>query len=135
MSIFRERLDQAAQYIDAIERLVSMGSDACAFSVREAAADFNLCVPKNWELAGCKKTCPLFCRCSPELYESESQERHDLFMRYFDVMALVKKLTAKNEQLSLGLSGKKNARLYNQGLRKIKTRQSVSEEEQLSLAI
>lgn len=135
MSVFRERLDQAAQHIDAIERQVDMGSAACAFSVRQSAADFNLCVPRNWELAGCKKTCPLFCRCSPELYESESQERDDLYMRYFDAMALVKKLTAKNEQLSLGLSGKKNSRWHKQGLRKIKSRQSVVEEKQLSLAI
>lgn len=137
MSIFRKQLDQATRHVEDLERCAAFGESTGTFTAQRAAADFNLSIPKSWELAGCKKTCSLFCRCLPDAFQAEKEERHALFMRYFDAKsALENNAAGQREQLSLGISGGRVKNIPCKTPRRTQSRpDDYREEEQLSMAV
>ena len=137
MAIFRKQLDQATRHIEDLEQCAALGEGAGSFTAQRAAADFNLSIPKSWELAGCKKTCPLFCKCLPDAFQAEKEERHALFMRYFDAKsALAKNASSHREQLGLGICDGRAKSAPCKVVRKARSKvDNYPEEEQLSMAI
>ena len=101
------RLDQAAKQLDDLEQEVRQQNKANHCLIKKALAEFNLHIPSSHALSGCKESCSLFCKCSPELYANEKQERHALYMRYFDLRGAAQKLLHDNEQLGLMIANTK----------------------------
>lgn len=102
------RLDQAAKQLAILEQQVKRKNKASPCLIKKALAEFISNIPSSNLLSGCKKSCPLFCRCSSqELYADEKQERHELYMRYFDLRSAAQKLLNDNEQLGLMIANTK----------------------------
>ena len=102
------RLGQAAKRLDDLEKEVRQQNKASHCLIKKALAEFITSIPSSHLLSGCKKSCPLFCRCSSqELYADEKQERHELYMRYFDLRSAAQKLLNDNEQLGLMIANTK----------------------------
>lgn len=96
----RSQLDKAAEQLTILERQIER-KDFSSCAIKKALTGFISNIPSSRALSGCKDSCAIFCRCSPELYASEKQKRHELFMRYFDLRNAAKKLLNDNEQLDL----------------------------------
>lgn len=101
------RLGQAAKRLDDLEKEVRQQNKANHCLIKKALAEFILHVPSSHLLSGCKESCSLFCKCSPGLYANEKQERHALYMRYFDLRSAAQKLLHDNEQLGLMIANTK----------------------------
>lgn len=103
----KERLALAGQQVETLERLASSGHSIDKNAFNSARADFISNIPSSRALSGCKESCSLFCKCSPGLYANEKQERHALYMRYFDLRSAAQKLLNDNEQLGLMIANTK----------------------------
>ena len=130
------RLDKAAKQLDVLEQEVRQQNKANHCLIKKALAEFILHVPSSHLLSGCKESCSVFCRCSPELYANEKQERHALYMRYFDLRSAAQKLLHDNEQLGLMIASAKHQQLQSDQKPKSKRRKPlVAREEQLEMQL
>ena len=132
----RSQLDKAAEQLTILERQIERKNNVSSCAIKKALAGFISNIPSSRALSGCKDSCAIFCRCSPGLYASEKQERHELFMRYFDLRDAAKKMTGDGEQLGLMIPSSKRQQL--QQIKKTKPKrkkQLVVSDEQLEIEI
>lgn len=129
----RSGLDKAAEQLVILERQIER-KDFNSCAIKKALAGFISNIPSSRALSGCKDSCNLFCRCAPDLYTDEKQERHELFMRYFDAKETAEKFISEVEQTSFALPGVKRGYEVVRKQTQVK-RQSHSEEEQLEFQL
>lgn len=129
----RSGLDKAAEQLVILERQIER-KDFSSCVIKKALAGFISNIPSSRALSGCKDSCNLFCRCAPDLYTDEKQERHELFMRYFDAKETAEKFISEVEQTSFALPGVKRGYEVVRKQNQVK-RQPHSEEEQLEFQL
>lgn len=129
----RSGLDKAAEQLVILERQIKR-KDFSSCAIKKALADFISNMPSSRSLSGCKDSCSLFCRCNPDLYTDEKQERHELFMRYFDAKETAEKFISEVEQTSFALPGVKRGYEVVRNQTQVK-RQLHSEEVQLEIEL
>lgn len=129
----RSGLDKAAEQLVILEHQIER-KDFSSCVIKKAQADFISSIPSSRSLSGCKDSCNLFCRCDPDLYTDEKQERHELFMRYFAAREAAEKFISEVEQTSFALPGVKRGYEVVRNQTQVK-RQLHSEEVQLEFQL
>lgn len=134
-AIIRSGLDKAAEQLVILEHQIER-KDFSSCVIKKAQADFISSIPSSRSLSGCKDSCSLFCRCDPDLYTDEKQERHELFMRYFDLRSAAKKMIGDGEQMGLMIPSSQRQQLHQPQKNKPKRKnQLVVSDEQLEIEI
>lgn len=132
----RSQLDKAAEQLTILECQIERKNNASSCVIKKALAGFVSSIPSSRSLSGCKDSCSLFCRCDPDLYADEKQERHELFMRYFDLRSAAKKMIGDGEQLGLMISNSQRQQLQQtQKTKPKRKKQLVVSDEQLEIEI
>lgn len=106
-SVLKDRLARARNQVEIMERLVSIGRSIDKNAFHSARSEFNVAIPNGSDLFGCSSSCSLFCKCSYHLFKPELDERHLLYMRYFDAKETAGELMTEVEQTSFALPGVK----------------------------
>lgn len=110
-AIIRSGLDKAAEQLVILEHQIER-KDFSSCAIKKALVGFISSIPSSRSLSGCKDSCSLFCRCDPGLYTDEKQERHELFMRYFDLRSAAKKMIGDGEQIGLMIPSSQRQQLH-----------------------
>ena len=132
----RSQLDKAAEQLTILDRQIERKNNVSSCAIKKALVGFISSIPSSRSLSGCKDSCSLFCRCDPGLYADEKQERHELFMRYFDLRSAAKKMIGDGEQIELMISSSQRQQLQQPQKNKPKRKnQLVVSDEQLEIEI
>ena len=132
----RSQLDKAAEQLTILDREIERKNNVSSCAIKKALVGFISSIPSSHSLSGCKDSCSLFCRCDPGLYTDEKQERHELFMRYFDLRSVAKKMIGDGEQIGLMIPSSQRQQLHQPQKNKPKRKnQLVVSDEQLEIEI